>query len=135
MIRLRRNKYVRFNLNKIKMKITKELKEVNVGIQVELSNVELLVLATESEKIIASSPTLRTMVEIGKDSNLKDSTVRVDSNSLSNILKFVQKFTGDVVSLEQAHIELFSGKETPLTEEDVARIVDYSTVGIDNESI
>ena len=117
------------------MKITKELKEVNVGIQVELSNVELLVLATESEKIIASSPTLRTMVEIGKDSNLKDSTVRVDSNSLSNILKFVQKFTGDVVSLEQAHIELFSGKETPLTEEDVARIVDYSTVGTDNESI
>lgn len=122
------------------MKITNEVKEVNVGVQVELSNVELTVLATEVDKVVKSSPTLHTIIKT--DEHLtKESTVRVDAVSLINILTFIGKFTKGTVSLEDAQDALFTKEvdAAPFDDNYVENLVEasigLSKGGRSNESI
>jgi hypothetical protein len=108
------------------MKIKQEVKEVNVGVQVELSNVELLVLATETNKILNSCPILRTAVDIDKDSVLKESNVRVDATALVNVLNFIKKFTQNTVSIDEAENSLFGTETLVYTDQDVQDLVENS---------
>lgn len=127
------------------MKISKEVKEVNVGMTLNMSNVELLVLATEAEKIIESCPMLRTALEVGKDPIHKDSTSRVDNKSLLNVLKFVRKLTYDTISLDKAFANVFleDKERIAFTDQHVSDLVEVSTVGkiilseskLDNQSV
>ena len=81
------------------MNIVNKVKEGIVGISLELSTQELIVLKS-------------TIQDLGKvikpSSKAFRSQVRVDNKSLFNLVTFLGKLTKDAISMQDAHDELFS---------------------------
>lgn len=123
------------------MKISNEVKEANVGVNVSLSNVELLVLNTELSLLMNSNDKLPKHIS-GELPVSIQGTLNIRAIHLVNLIKFLRKFTKDTVDLDQAHTDLFlsEGKSADLTIDAVNERIEASfgenrKIKVDNESI